>query len=1819
MLLGMKYVIRNLRRSSCSKSNRRKRQASYVSAIEGLEKRTLLSAVAGVSSIDDAGSQVSDSNLETSLETGETYQEVQRLELHGDGDNVLIDNDGQAPAPANGAAEAVRSVRIERLIEELGSGKYKTRQQASAELETIGRPAVPFLIDALQSGDDEVVERARKTLQQIAFPEGNEGLFTKMLQQPSLGGATAANEMPFWGQGFVGIEVAKILEGRPQDPSAWNADDWRRHFEIDSDPAEDAPSENDQAPADSNDSSDSDTPNDVGDAVEEVADDVGDAAEVVVKDVGDAAEEGADDDSPRSVIEMATPQARSAGTLSGLRAPGSPLLVDPTAPPVGAVGVLVRVRDRNGNQVRIGRIPADDPKRPRAISELEDDLSRTTTFTYSNLPGQEDLVEKIEQFQGAGTKRDWRFEYDSQRSLIKVSSPPSDWLDEAGVLRVHKSKQPVANLLALEDGNQQPANKNPNKAAQPETLEELRKRRAELELQHQKAERQQGEFDQTGEEGAVDQQELARSLEEQQQLRDEMRELDQKILEQLKKQHAEKQDELNRRAEEILVEEFGEGDLEIPPHELKRLEETNPEFKVLVQDVHELEELEKQIADLESQNAVNGRDTEDKKQGEQEKQDKPNLSESQKREISRCLGISMYDVEKLLEEGELDLDSASRNIESLGNDRIIDFNRLLFPGTDKQEERGTLQIFFPPEQSHDTGQSADEEKDNDGTADNTDDDEQSADSGSPAAEDPPENHDDHEESNNSQDADEPSDSTDSSESSQSQEQKGKTSEEKGKAKKNSAVPRGREANSGRERGLLRSRKTNPLLDERKDQHGEGDDENKPKIDNDKPAAENNAEPKTSGFQAAIDSINNTAERVIQQIADSATDEQIQQWIEMLGHEDWSTRELASKWLSNVGERAVPFLYKALQGDNPEIQHRAKVALDAIIVNRAQATLDQLNDVLDQIKSLREEHGLLDMQHLVLPPALFQGGLKKTEERDQRVLDQIEEREWQASDLEDKLYDDFGMDEEGNFIGSTKKIIPGLFDMSPADSGSPAAEDPPENHDDHEESDNSQDADEPSDSTDSSESSQSQEQKGKTSEKKGKAKKNSAVPRGREANSGRERGLLRSRKTNPLLDDRKDQHGEGDDENKPNGDRGAEDSHSVTKKVGDQGTVTITSDKPISEAVGAIRDEATRDLIDQLLNSGDDSTDSQPATEGVTLQVKITLILTDPETQETIRLTIDIRVIGKPSDLLDSILKDVEESKREEILAWLTENPFLNLDQVAESGEPLNVFVTGALKSLANAAIRGDGSVDLEIEEIVVGPLTPSTEDDSPAAEDPPEEHDDHEESDNGQDSDQPADSNDSSDSDTPNDSRIDSGEKTSGQLDTGDNNSQQPVDSSLGQEDGNQPPVPKNPGNGAQPETLEELPADETNDDDSAADSLDDDEQSAGVEWEVTPLSDQLTILRPERFGESRQTTRVCLPVQWPEGFSFLEPDLFHGDDDDSAADSSHDDEQSAGVEWEVAPFSDQLVILEPDLFHSDGGDEWLEERGAGENLFRMDDPPNLTGQNGEEQEEQEEQERTAGLKTPVDAPNQRSGQNMRFEDGSRLNISEINQVFSNFGEVADACLLEANDPVSQNDDLKQLPKSEVAMMSPDEDDVGFAVPLYPVRMVGASVVPLGMLPQPFPPPPPPPAPEPFPPVLSGMKSAQMAGQLRICRFQLEELIQNGKLKSGNRLFFVFHLPDGTWGINVFEPQRRSSAEQAQDESDANRRDSDGLQRDGQSRLNQAGRSDKVASADPQGTQSDRSHESANQPQDAAKFGTPQEPDPQASGHKADPARIGAK
>ena len=255
-----------------------------------------------------------------------------------------------------------------------------------------------------------------------------------------------------------------------------------------------------------------------------------------------------------------------------------------------------------------------------------------------------------------------------------------------------------------------------NEKPEEKTLEQLQEQRAEIQRQHEENERKQRELDQDGEMDAAEETQWSELQEEIHRLRDQLRELDQKILEQLKEQTAGKEDELNQRAAEIVEEEFGVGSrgtsltpgTEIAPHELKRLGETDSEFKALVEEVHELEEVEKEIDGLESQNAVNGVDAEDKKEGEEEKQEKPNLSYAQKREISRCLGISMYDVDKLLEEGEVDLDMAMDSIEKQLDRKTIDWSKLFFPGPDNQEEKGTLQIFFPPTESNEEDQPADE-------------------------------------------------------------------------------------------------------------------------------------------------------------------------------------------------------------------------------------------------------------------------------------------------------------------------------------------------------------------------------------------------------------------------------------------------------------------------------------------------------------------------------------------------------------------------------------------------------------------------------------------------------------------------------------------------------------------------------------------------------------------------------------------------------------------------------------------------------------------------------------------------------------------------------------------------------------------------------------------------------------------------------------------------------------------------------------------------------------------------------------------------------
>src|SRR5690606_18972424 len=132
---------------------------------------------------------------------------------------------------------------------------------------------------------------------------------------------------------------------------------------------------------------------------------------------------------------------------------------NPNALPVGAKGYLVKIRDRNANEVVINRHAANHSTRPMAISSIVDDLDRTTTFTYSATSGQEHLVVEIAQFQGAVT-RSWQYQYDGNDSLIEVRTPSTTYLDEAGSPTVGRKKREYTymasggtyNLSSVEDG-----------------------------------------------------------------------------------------------------------------------------------------------------------------------------------------------------------------------------------------------------------------------------------------------------------------------------------------------------------------------------------------------------------------------------------------------------------------------------------------------------------------------------------------------------------------------------------------------------------------------------------------------------------------------------------------------------------------------------------------------------------------------------------------------------------------------------------------------------------------------------------------------------------------------------------------------------------------------------------------------------------------------------------------------------------------------------------------------------------------------------------------------------------------------------------------------------------------------------------------------------------------------------------------------------------------------------------------------------------------------------------------------------------------------
>ena len=63
--------------------------------------------------------------------------------------------------------ETPRKEKIDKLIEQLGSGTYSEREKATRELAAIGEPALEALRKAARSDDPEVRQRAGELLRKI--------------------------------------------------------------------------------------------------------------------------------------------------------------------------------------------------------------------------------------------------------------------------------------------------------------------------------------------------------------------------------------------------------------------------------------------------------------------------------------------------------------------------------------------------------------------------------------------------------------------------------------------------------------------------------------------------------------------------------------------------------------------------------------------------------------------------------------------------------------------------------------------------------------------------------------------------------------------------------------------------------------------------------------------------------------------------------------------------------------------------------------------------------------------------------------------------------------------------------------------------------------------------------------------------------------------------------------------------------------------------------------------------------------------------------------------------------------------------------------------------------------------------------------------------------------------------------------------------------------------------------------------------------------------------------------------------------------------
>ena len=77
-----------------------------------------------------------------------------------------------APIRADEPASLAPEKAVQRWIDQLGSERFKDREQASRELSKFGKSALPSLKVATQSSDAEVRRRAQQLVEHIESPNG---------------------------------------------------------------------------------------------------------------------------------------------------------------------------------------------------------------------------------------------------------------------------------------------------------------------------------------------------------------------------------------------------------------------------------------------------------------------------------------------------------------------------------------------------------------------------------------------------------------------------------------------------------------------------------------------------------------------------------------------------------------------------------------------------------------------------------------------------------------------------------------------------------------------------------------------------------------------------------------------------------------------------------------------------------------------------------------------------------------------------------------------------------------------------------------------------------------------------------------------------------------------------------------------------------------------------------------------------------------------------------------------------------------------------------------------------------------------------------------------------------------------------------------------------------------------------------------------------------------------------------------------------------------------------------------------------------------